>query len=698
MSEVELKWFRTQLSAIQQENRHLVTLHSRMGTTSSPAAALPKSSSTSARDGGSSDDTSWELLDKNGSNGHLWSVAPQEWFAYDFFSEFHRQKIDWEVWGTSFINTSFEACGTYPPFLIVPASLVAEEEKNENQRRLNAQNHGGSLAGFLSAPSWAASVAERRTRQQHAVVESVLEAAFSPTDTSRNHTHSPLHDGVTVSTNTTTKIVGSGSTSAQPFPRTPLLADAFQCRSSQRLQVLTYYHAPTRAAILRSSQPMSLRCRTYYSSTHQTYWNELLKASPSGRVLVVDLRPFVNAAANMALGGGYEAPQYATASSASQRIKKVNGPMNEEEEQTTATGADLVDAGVAVSNNNATAKDNLDVEIHFANIANIHVVRAAYEAIPTAAEQLMTITTSTSPTANGHIDDSTTTTAETQDEHPVQTTASHESSKSSNGARGSYREYMQSWLKWKKDSSKNAEPSSASSDAPDETSSAGFDLRVAPPSVVPEALTAQYRLVLNALDVIVSNVSGTSCFSTGDDEKKTFTPRNVLLHCTDGWDRTSQLCALSQLLLDPYFRTPKGFCVLVEKDFVSFGHQFRLRGSSVGKNRKKSSPIFLQFMDVVYAILISNPHRFEFGPKFLMSVLALEAGCLCGMFAGNCIQEAVVTLQVHRQTLSLWECLCSMSPVWRQSALASGVGHPSTWKLPPLTGNEELAPWHAPSI
>jgi protein tyrosine phosphatase len=30
---------------------------------------------------------------------------------------------------------------------------------------------------------------------------------------------------------------------------------------------------------------------------------------------------------------------------------------------------------------------------------------------------------------------------------------------------------------------------------------------------------------------------------------------NVIVHCSDGWDRTSQLCSLSQLIMDPYYRT-----------------------------------------------------------------------------------------------------------------------------------------------
>jgi len=52
---------------------------------------------------------------------------------------------------------------------------------------------------------------------------------------------------------------------------------------------------------------------------------------------------------------------------------------------------------------------------------------------------------------------------------------------------------------------------------------------------------------------------------------------HVLIHCSDGWDRTSQLCALAQIMLDPFFRTIDGFITVVEKDWLSFGHNFRLR-------------------------------------------------------------------------------------------------------------------------
>lgn len=35
---------------------------------------------------------------------------------------------------------------------------------------------------------------------------------------------------------------------------------------------------------------------------------------------------------------------------------------------------------------------------------------------------------------------------------------------------------------------------------------------------------------------------------------------HALVHCSDGWDRTSQVCALAQLLLDPYFRLGISTC------------------------------------------------------------------------------------------------------------------------------------------
>lgn len=69
---------------------------------------------------------------------------------------------------------------------------------------------------------------------------------------------------------------------------------------------------------------------------------------------------------------------------------------------------------------------------------------------------------------------------------------------------------------------------------------------------------------------------------------------NVIIHCSDGWDRTSQVSALLQLCLDPYYRTMKGFMVLIEKEWVSFGFKFSTRadhggciGATIQKQQQK---------------------------------------------------------------------------------------------------------------
>jgi len=40
----------------------------------------------------------------------------------------------------------------------------------------------------------------------------------------------------------------------------------------------------------------------------------------------------------------------------------------------------------------------------------------------------------------------------------------------------------------------------------------------------------------------------------------------VVIHCSHGWDRTAQMSAIAQLLLDPHYRTLRGFDNLLKKN------------------------------------------------------------------------------------------------------------------------------------
>ena len=99
----------------------------------------------------------------------------------------------------------------------------------------------------------------------------------------------------------------------------------------------------------------------------------------------------------------------------------------------------------------------------------------------------------------------------------------------------------------------------------------------------------------------------------------------VLIHCSDGWDRTSQLSSISQILLDKYYRTLKGFIVLIEKDWMSFGHQFRYRNGFYSNKdtpanickENQFSPIFIQWLDCIYQLMQQNLDKFEFNENLL---------------------------------------------------------------------------------
>ncbi|CAB1345533.1 unnamed protein product, partial [Coregonus sp. 'balchen'] len=77
---------------------------------------------------------------------------------------------------------------------------------------------------------------------------------------------------------------------------------------------------------------------------------------------------------------------------------------------------------------------------------------------------------------------------------------------------------------------------------------------------------------------------------------------SVMVHCSDGWDRTAQLTSLAMLMLDSHYRTLRGFQVLLEKEWISFGHKFANRIGHGDKNHadQDRSPIFVQFIDCVW--------------------------------------------------------------------------------------------------
>ena len=113
---------------------------------------------------------------------------------------------------------------------------------------------------------------------------------------------------------------------------------------------------------------------------------------------------------------------------------------------------------------------------------------------------------------------------------------------------------------------------------------------------------------------------------------------------------TVVISALSQILLDPFYRTINGFIILIEKEFIYFGHKF---GSYKKRDEDAYSSIFLSFLDSVWQILHQFPFSFEFEESLLLFIIDSVYSCQFGTFLCSNEKEKL-SAKVIQTTKSIW--------------------------------------------
>lgn len=165
----------------------------------------------------------------------------------------------------------------------------------------------------------------------------------------------------------------------------------------------------------------------------------------------------------------------------------------------------------------------------------------------------------------------------------------------------------------------------------------------------------------------------------------------TIVQCSDGVDRTTQVVSLAQILLDPYYRTIRGFGTLIEKEWCSYGFRFRQRDGLGKAENSECSPVFLQFIDAIFQVMLQFPSSFEYNETYLIDVIDELYASRTGTFLSISEHERNERL-IPNKTLSLWtlldnnkEYMSYINPLYRTRQ--------SHNMLAPKTGSSHILFW-----
>ncbi|KAG5885891.1 hypothetical protein JTB14_019150 [Gonioctena quinquepunctata] len=146
----------------------------------------------------------------------------------------------------------------------------------------------------------------------------------------------------------------------------------------------------------------------------------------------------------------------------------------------------------------------------------------------------------------------------------------------------------------------------------------------------------------------------------------------VVLQEGNGQDLNCVVSSLTQLILDPYFRTKFGFQSLIQKEWIALGHPFANRLGHILCKEIEPSPIFLLFLDCVWQLLQQYPKAFQISETYLTTLWDSAHISIFDTFLFNCIHARVMAetgsahLQAPMILRSVWD--------WREQFSDRDIG------------------------
>lgn len=135
----------------------------------------------------------------------------------------------------------------------------------------------------------------------------------------------------------------------------------------------------------------------------------------------------------------------------------------------------------------------------------------------------------------------------------------------------------------------------------------------------------------------------------------------VVLQEGDGVDYCAVVSSLTQMLVDPYFRTISGFQSLIQKEWVALGHpfcdRFGLPRASHSKEvgSAQASPVFLLFLDCVWQLAQQFPSHLQFSETYLTTLWDCANNHIFDTFLFNCTRDRDIALSKNFVQRPVWD-------------------------------------------